>query len=234
MTLQNHIENLEIQECRSILTHLFESYLDPAFGTLPTKEVNLLMLTALMEMKYIEAKPDLYDLVRKLKVTRSKARNLIYDHELRLYNTSQLDEMLKGFLKNPIMQKQGDLFVFEIESPLIIDHLRSKLKKLKFASDGSFSPSLVKISIEAYIAIIEEYLTPEERNTVKGALVAGGAPDGSFKGVLRGVLKKVGSKIASDAGEEMAEELGEYMSPIISGVVGGLTDRVRGLLAEAD
>lgn len=144
--------------CQKVLIEFLERYLDPAFGALPSKEIDLLVIKALEDLAYLSKEPSLYEHVTKLRVTRAKARNLIYDQELRRLDTKALDLRVKEALKAPLLQKQGDLFVIEIENPLVIDHLRSKLQTLGHASDGSFSASIVKISLDAVAALIEDYL----------------------------------------------------------------------------
>ncbi|TOQ20695.1 hypothetical protein, partial [Vibrio parahaemolyticus] len=87
--------------------------------------------------------------------------------------------------KNPVIQKSGDLYVLEIENPLVSDHLRSKIQKLGYISDGSFSPSVIKLGLDAVSALIQSYLSDTEIDEVKQALIAAGAPDTSFKGVIK-------------------------------------------------
>lgn len=208
------------------LKGLLQRFLDPAFGALPKSEIELLILNALEEVGAISSEPGVYELVSKLRVTRTKARKLIYERELRRLSVSELDSRVKNLLKRPIIQKSGDQFVLEIENPLISDHLRSKVQLLGHVSDGSFSPSIVKLPLDAVVALIELYIPEHERQAVKEALIAAGAPDKSFKGVLKAVLKKVAGKVASDTGEALLESASEYMSPIVDGAVDGLTEKI--------
>ncbi|MCA1772172.1 MAG: hypothetical protein LC677_05955 [Halomonas sp.] len=175
----------------------------------------------------------MYELVSKLKVTRSKARGLIYDRELRRSSEKELDEKVKALLKRPLIQKNGDLYVLEVENPLVSDHLRSKVQKLGYVSDGSFSPNIVKLGLDAIAALIESYLTEQEKSEVKGALVAAGAPDTSFKGVIKATFKKVASKVASDTGEALMERASNFISPIIDAGIESVAERAGELFEEA-
>jgi hypothetical protein len=128
--------------------------------------------------------------------------------------------------------KQGDLFCLEIENPLVLDHLKDKLQRLGFATDGSFSPSLVRLSKDAFNALVVDCVPSGNQMAVKAALVAAGAPDGTFGGVIKGVLVKLGGKFADSAGEEMAGNISEYLGPILTGAISEITSRVSELFRE--
>ena len=177
------------------------------------------MLNLLEDIGVINAEPSVYELVSKLKITRSKARNLIYQRELRTTTSEQLDLRVRAILQRPIIQKAGDVFVLEVENPLVADHLRAKVQNLGYVSDGSFSPNVVKLSLDAITALLESNLTEKERTDVRKALIAAGAPDASFRGVLKATLKKLAFKVAADTGEEMMEQVSKYMKPIVEGAV---------------
>lgn len=216
---------------RAVLAQLLSQYLNPAFGALPKNEVELLMLNSLAQLGAISAEPQVYELVANLRVTRAKARGLLYNRELRQSSAADLDLKVKTLLKRPLLQKDGELFVLEVENPLVADHLRAKLQSLGYLSDGSFSPSLIKLSLAAVCALIESLLTADEVRRVQAALVAAGAPDGSFKGVLKATLKKLASKIAADSGEALMEKASELMSPILDAGIAVLSAKAGELFA---
>jgi hypothetical protein len=214
------------ERAASALKKLLQKFLEPAFGALPKSEIELLVLGALEEVGAITKESGVYDLVSSLRVTRTKARNLIYERELRRLSPAELDTRVKLLLKRPIILKFGDQFVLEVENPLVSDHLRSKVQLLGHISDGSFSPNIVKLPLNALVALIELYIPEGDRIPVKAALIAAGASDDTFKGVLKAVLKKIARKVASDTGEALLENTLEYLSPIVDAVVGGLTAKI--------
>ena len=142
---------------------------------------------------------------------------MIYDQELRTRTREELDNDVHDLLRRPILQKKGDAFALEIENPLLSDHIRAKLKALGHVTDGSFSPSLITLSSDAMVALIEDQLSDTDRATACEALIKAGAPDGSFKGVLKGALKKLGEKIAAESGQAVAEDISQYVEPILKG-----------------
>lgn len=215
MDINQIVNDASEEDVKSALSYFLQSYMNPAFGALPKNEVELIVLNVLEKLKAIDEEPELYEFVSKLKVTRSKARGLIYDRELRRSSEEELDNKVKSLLKRPLIQKNGDLYVLEIENPLVSDHLRSKVQKLGYVSDGSFSPSIIKLGLDAITALIESYLSPQEKDDIKAALIAAGAPDTSFKGILKATFKKVASKVASDTGEALMDNASDFISPII-------------------
>lgn len=232
MSIQEAIADADEATCRAALEYILSEYAKPAFGALPKKEIDLLMLEALVRIGYLDSEPSLYHLIQFLRVSRSKARNLVYERDLRRLGKPQLDELLRGTLIRPHVLKQGDLFCLEIENPLVLDHLKDKLQRLGFATDGSFSPSLVRLSRDAFNALVIDCVPSGDQMAVKAALVAAGAPDGTFGGVIKGVLIKLGGRFADSAGEEMAENISEYLGPILSGATSEITSRVSELFRD--
>lgn len=232
MDIKRIINALPEAKAKAVLAQLLERYLTPAFAALPKNEVELLVLDALEQVGVISADPQVYELVSKLKVTRPKARRLIYDRELRHSSSADLDAKVKALLKRPLLQKQGELFVLEVENPLVSDHLRDKLQQLGYACDGSFSPSLIKLGLEAITALIASLLSTAEQEQVRLALVAAGAPDGSFKGVLKATLKKLASKVAADSGEALLDKAAGYLAPIVDASIAALGEKAAELFAQ--
>lgn len=232
MDIKLIINALPEAKAKAVLAQLLERYLSPAFAALPKNEVELLVLDALEQVGAISADPQVYELVSKLKVTRPKARRLIYDRELRHSSSADLDAKVKALLKRPLLQKQGELFVLEVENPLVSDHLRDKLQQLGYVCDGSFSPSLIKLGLEAIIALIADLLSADEQEQVRLALVAAGAPDGSFKGVLKATLKKLASKVAADSGEALLDKAAGYLAPIVDASIAALSEKAAELFAQ--
>ncbi len=203
------------KEAKAALAYFLQSYTSPAFGALPKGEIELVVLNVLEQLGAIDSEPELYELVSKLKVTRTKARSLIYNRELRRSSDDELNQKVINLLKRPLIQKDGNLYVLEVENPLVSDHLRSQVKKLGFVSDGSFSPSIVKLGLDAITSLIESNLTTKEKTAVKKALIKAGAPDKSFRGVLKATLKKIAKKVASNTGEALMDQTSDYLTPII-------------------
>lgn len=219
------------QKTKDALDAFLTAYLNPAFGALAKSEVELLVLRLFAELGAVSKRPGVYELVSNLKVTRSKARRLIYDQELRTRTSQELDEDVRALLRTPILQKRGDSFALEIENPLLSDHLRAKLKELGHVTDGSFSPSLVTLTVDAMVALLEAQLTEEQKTVTMDALVKAGAPDKTIKGVLKAALKKLGEKIADETGQAFAEEVGKYVGPLLDASKSAITSSFKTLFS---
>ena len=226
MKIKECLNALSQDDLKDAAAEFLEGFCTPAFGALPKSEIELIVLRFLEKVGAISADPEVYELVSSLKVTRTKARNLIYERELRRLSPSQLDERVKSLLKRPLIQKSGEQFVLEVENPLVSDHLRSRVKNLGYVSDGSFSPSIVKLPLDAIVALIDFYIDNDHQEEVRQALIDAGAPDSSFRGVLKSVLKKVATRVASESGEALIDKASEYIGPIVDATIEGLTDRI--------
>jgi hypothetical protein len=231
MDIRSITAEIETRQMKGALDEFLLSFLDPAFGALPKGEVELLVLRLLTQIGAVSERPNVYELVGKLRVTRSKARQLIYAQELRSRTVEELEADIRELLRRPILQKRGDLFKLEVENPLVSDHLRAKLQELGHATDGSFSPSLVTITLEGMVALIEAQLSKAERETTFAALVRAGAPDKSLRGVLRSALKRLGEKVADEAGGAIAGEVADYIGPLLESRGPAITAAFRSLFA---
>jgi hypothetical protein len=219
------------KQTKDALDAFLTTFLNPAFGALPKIEMELLVLRMLAQIGAVSERPSVYELVSNLKITRSKARRLIYDQELRTRTPQDLDEDIRRLLREPILQKRGDAFVLEIENPLLSDHIRAKLKAMSYVTDGSFSPSLVTLTVDAMVALIEAQLSDTQKTATLDALIKAGAPDKSIKGVLKAALKKLGEKIADESGQAVAEEVTKYVGPLLDASKSVITSTFKSVFA---
>jgi hypothetical protein len=217
MQLIDKIDSLDSDEVKAVFKELMTDYFSPAFGSISKRDLDILLFTKLQKLGLISENPEMYELISELRVTRAKARNLLYESKLRQSTTQQLDAELIKYLSNPIFLKDNDKIGLEIGNPYLIDYLKSKLKKLNHITDGSFSPELIKLTPDAFVALFESYVPDGSKSEIMAALVSVGAKaDTSWKGFFKGVFKKLGTKIADKAGEHIAENIVDYLSPFFS------------------
>lgn len=228
MRLINKIDLLKSDEVKDVFKELMTEYFSPAFGSISKRDLDILLFTKLQKLGLISEDPEMYELISELRVTRTKARNLLYESKLRQSTTNQLDEELIKYLTNPIFLKDNDKIGLEISNPYLIDYLKAKLKNLKHISDGSFSPELIKLTPDAFVALFDSYLPDELKKQILSALVSIGVKtDISFKGFLKSVFKKLGTKIADKAGEDIAENIVDYLGPLFTGKIESLIDVIK-------
>ena len=222
----------EEEVVRDALSRLLHGATSPAFGTLTKRELELLLLEAAIAVGFLDQEPTVYAMVRGLRITRSRARSLMYDRELRRQSADSLDVLARRVLSRPLLQNQTYAVALDIENPLLSDHLRDTLRRLGHTSDGSFSPNLIRLTDEAAAALIEYFIPAKDLERVKEALFKAGVKDKSLKGALKAMLRKAASKVASDTGEAIADDLGDFLGSLMKGQVGPLKDVVKAYLAK--
>ena len=213
MKLIDKIDSLNSDDIKLVFKELIKDYFSPAFGSISKRDLDILLFIKLQKLKLISENPEIYELISELRVTRAKARSLLYESKLRQSTTKQLDEELIEIITNPIFLKDNDKIGLEIGNPYLIDYIKDKLKKLNHITDGSFSPELIKLTPEAFVALFESYVPNESKSEILKILISIGAnEDTSLKGALKGIFKKLGSKIADKVGEEISENIVDYLS----------------------
>ena len=193
-------------DCRELLEEFLNKYTNPAFGTLTKKEIDLLVFEMLEKVDVINEK-DMYENQLKLKITSTKIRSMFYELELRRRNKDSLDSEMKEIIKKPVILKSGEIFKLQIDNPLLIDHIRAKLKELGYVSDGSFSRDIVTLSDEGYFALINSLIDEADKNKYEKLLIAEGAMDKSWIGFLKAATKNMAINYAGEKATEILEEL---------------------------
>lgn len=216
MDLKAVLNTAGSEQCTQVLNTLLDRYLNPAFGALPKLEVELIILDALEEPGAISPQSQVYELPSKLKVTRTKASKLLYERELCRSTGTDLNLRVKDLLRSPQIDKKGTHFILEVDNPLLLDHLRDKIRQLRRISDSSFTPSLVKLSVDAFVALVEDSLS-DERETAQSVLRQAGAPDTSLKGVIKAACSKLADSVASDTGEAAMQQAADFFGALMGG-----------------
>ena len=167
------LENLTkpVVQQQELLIQFLNNYSTPSFGTLSKRDVDISVFMLMQDLGIIPMHPQIYDVVSFLHVTSSKARNLIYESSLRRNSHGTLDLALFELLRYPIfLATSDDMIAIEIDDPLLIDHLRQKLRELKFVTDGSFNKGIVKMTINAYATLFDVFLSEAERERIFPAM----------------------------------------------------------------
>lgn len=206
------MESIEIDpvDCKVVMEKFINKYKDPAFGSLPKREIDILVFQMMQELGLITSAPSIYELVEKLRVTRSRASGLIYDSSLRSFEKDQMEDKLKQAISRPVVKKDDENHIcFEIENPLLIDYLRQKFRDDGHALDGTFSPTLVRLSHEMAAKLVVDYVPEDIQKVALKKLYAEGVKDKTLNGVLQGVLTQFGKKIAGDVGATVLSDISD-------------------------
>jgi len=180
--VQEHINKLENEKLKEILFNIISNYCNPSFSSITKKEFDIIIFNGLIELGFLEKDLYIYDIIKKLRVTSQKARNLIYEYNLRKFDKEEkLDELLLKNLKTPSFYREVENIYLELENPLLIDRLKYIIKiNGGSATDASFSNTLVKLKEDAFAAVVEHY---SKRNgiDIRKELVKAGVLDSDLK-----------------------------------------------------
>lgn len=227
MNINNKIDSLDSEESSKVFKELLKEYIKPAYGAMSKRDFDIILFMKLQELEVIAKTPEIYDVVSSLKVTRAKARNLIYESKLRTSTENDLENELKELVSSPIL-KDGDKVSLEIGNPYLADYLRSKLRSLNHITDGSFSNELLKMTVDAYIDLFISLL-PDGREDIEKALIRSGAKkDTSLKSIVKSIVEKLAKKALGDIGDAVIDNVSNYLKPIIEGQITNITNRFRG------
>ena len=98
----------------------------------------------------------------KLCVTRQKARNLLYEYNVRKYSSSNNQQSLLvneliDMLFNPIVSedKNSKIIKLQVENPYMIDYIKNIFARERILVDGSFSPDIITINKNEFIICTE-------------------------------------------------------------------------------
>lgn len=228
MALKLKIESLDAEACKKELRVFLTTYCSPAFGSLPKREVDLLVFDMLRNLGVVKNKASLFDLMTALKVSRAKASSLLLETELRnrADEDTDLDAAIAESLIGTKFGRDGKYFIVEIENPLVREHCKDKIRSLGHISDASFSSTIMRLPLDAMTALIIDLIAEEKQDAVRDALIKAGAPNRTFRGVVTAALKTLGGKIVGEAADDIAEQLVKAAPSMMRELLNGTTKTV--------
>ena len=213
----NTILHATDEQVRQALRLMLRSHAVPVFGAAKTIEHEVAALNALKTIGHIEVSADEFDLVESLRITKSKARSLLYQAALR---AAESDTAVKAALGNVLRTTQvvrdGSIYLIEVPDPLTMDRLRKRVRTYGFLSDGSFSGSIAKIPEGALLKLLEELISDEQKAEIRKQLVKAGLPDATVSGVLKSMLAVAGKKVAGEVGGAAAKAIGVEIGGVLT------------------
>lgn len=141
-----------------LLTEFFEFYTAPAFGARSKSEIDLKVFELLRERGDID--DDYYKVSRKLKITPTRAKNLILNDKLR-QESGNYDEKFIDLLKNlkfKISVNSNEIILLYVPDILFREHIKAILKQKGIIWDSSFNSEIVKIRLDDFLDIVYEKL----------------------------------------------------------------------------
>lgn len=225
----NQITKSEVQLKQLIATYLNE-YLTPSFGSSTKRDIDLRTFTLMQALGIIKENPNSFEVSRLLKITRTKAENLIYEVTLRQSTQETIEEQVINTLASPVVYKKEDrLFSFEVDNPVVKETIKYKLSQYGLATDTSHNRSLLIMHIDAFNKIYKDYVSDEVINALSEAnndqinqYMAFEEQD-SLQTKKDKVIKKISEKFM-DAGIQVATE--DMLRSALSALAKGMRDAV--------
>lgn len=180
---------------KDLITEFFEFYTTPAFGARSKSEIDLKVFELLGKCGYID--DDYYNVSRKLKITPTRAKNLILNAKLRAESQLNTEEMYNHFLEKikelgyKTDSRNNSIIIFSLPDMLLREYLKFKLRTVGKIWDSSFNSELVRVSVDDFLDIVSDadlkrkIKRQDARNKIKDAIV------GHLKANPIGVLKDV-------------------------------------------
>ncbi|TRO82367.1 hypothetical protein [Trichloromonas acetexigens] len=214
--LSKAINKADQSSLTKALLLLLSPHTTPVFGSAKSIEHEVAAIRALQELQILSQTPDEFELVMSLRITKQKARNLLYQSALRQpVDAGSINANLRKLLSNPRVLKEDDKIYIEVPDPFMMDNLRQRVRQLGFLSDGSFSSSVAKLSTAALSALIENLIPKEEQQIISQKLKKQGIKGDDLSSLISGVLSQLGKKVAGAAGEKIAENIGDKVGEFL-------------------
>ena len=219
----------ESDKQKDLLISFLDAYSSPSFGSMSKRDTDVALFSMMQELGIIKMNPQIYEVVSLLHVTSSKARNLIYEASLRRNNEKTLNRALLDHLQAPRFLATSDkMIALEIDDPLLIDHLKFKLRILNHITDGSFNPGLVKMSYEAYASLFGDTLPQEVKDRLlndidteelkqKFSISNEDNPPSKIRKCITWTLKEIGKLAFKKESEHWMQELHTQVQTLATG-----------------
>jgi len=201
------------EELADALALMLEAHASPVFGAAKAVEHEVAALRAMQRPGAISSDPDEYELVMSLRITRAKARALLYQAALRSrLSQADINSSLRQLLSAPRVCKEGDKALIEVADPFLMDCLRQKVRQLGFISDGSFSGSLAKVSVPALAGLINALLSSEQKTNAQKMLRRRGVRGDDLASRIVSIIGGLSRHAAGAAGEKFSIILGDKIA----------------------
>lgn len=221
--LEQLIDSAGITELKSAVSILLKPHASPVFGAVKVVEHEVAALNALRILGYLETDVDEYGLVEGLRVTKAKARSLLYSVALRqMTDESEVDDQLREVVGKCTLCKDGDMFLFEVPQPLTMDRLRQRVRKLGFVSVGTFSGSIARLPGEALVALVEALVPQEQKKSLLKKLNAAGYEGKDVASIIKRIVFAAAGTVGGAALGKVTENAVNELWPLLTGQIENL------------
>lgn len=217
MDIRSRTMALDADVAKAALADLLHAMTSPAFGSLPKREIDLLVFTTMTDVGIIPHDASAYRLMTELRVGRAKAMSLVFDRDLRRRDDVEIERLAVEAVSNARFAANGGLFSIEIEDRLTREHLADRLRSLGHQSDASFNASLIRMGADAARDLVIDVIPAVRHASVLKALQDAGAPDTTLKGAMGRALKKVSAKAGEAATGAIVDAGKDHVKALVIG-----------------
>ena len=159
------------------------------FGSMNKNDFEVLIFHLLCEHGDLKEK-SVYDISAALQIPETKVRRLAYEATLKYSNRdeSYVRDKIFQLLQNAYLIADGKKIQFAVEDKFIKMSINAKLKKLGHFADSSFNSEVASINIDAFIDLLEDLYSPDEREAlISNAryLCSSEVEDITFKSIIK-------------------------------------------------
>lgn len=199
-----------------------KGYFGRAFGALPKSEIDLLIFSSLIGSGALTADTPLYEIARALNVTPAKAKNLLFQHQLRTVTEADLDNRIMIELTTARFGVEGRKLTFGIESPIIRSAIQARAKLKRVYTDISLSGEILAVDMAHLGAFLSAFLTASQAQRLTDRLQAENIRDADdLKKVFNRLGKEFAKAAAKEGGKRVVAEYSEETFAWLDGVFKG-------------
>ena len=223
LSLNEQLSLASSENMRQALILLLAPHHTTVFGAAKTVEHEVAAINALKVLRCLPEEPDEYDLIEILRVTKAKARALLYQAALRTPRTDEDNKSkLRKILSSSKLMHDGKYFVVEVPDPLLVEDLRRRVRRAGSVSDATFSSGLVRLPEIALVDLLIDLFPESERDEVEKSWVSAGYQPKNLKAVVGRFVKSLIGKAVGEAGGQamgvIGEEIGRFFIEGIKGL----------------
>jgi hypothetical protein len=193
---------------QSFASGFADAYFAQALGVLPKTEIDLLVFRLLAEEGVIDADGSVFQIARALNITPAKARNLLFQYQLRFIEEAQIEQAVLKLLASARFWVDGTKLNFGVESPLARATIDGRLKSSGVFADISLSGDILRLPLGQFAEFITLLLTEEKAKALEDALrKAGHLKSSSLNKALNSLAGKAIEGVAKEGGKQLFGDL---------------------------
>ncbi len=160
---------ITIQNPRNFLKNLLETYFERGLGSLAKRDIEVLLIYLLIEDGCLGEDIDINRISRLLKLSKTKAKNLVYDVQLRYlqYSEQEAIERFVNLIEQARFEVTKEKITFVVRDPLLRQYVEDWIAQTNGFSDTSFNKELIKISPEILTDIFTYLIKITSEDKVK-------------------------------------------------------------------